>query len=710
MKKFLFLLSAALLAMSMNAAPVDQATAMKKAQSYLKNKLYAGKIMAPEATNPVLLKTVMSDAKVKQPVLYIYNTSTTFLVIAGDDRAEEILMIGDRPLRDINNLAPGMIDILNQYKAEITFLQENPDLKVDPIPSPENTPSLRANTYGPLLTAIWDQEEPFWNQCKFTYGSTTYQCLTGCPATSASMVLYYWKYPTTQIPAMSSYTAMLELSYWNSVSNFQYPALPATTFDWANMRDDYKGNYSTDQGNAVATLMRYVGQAETMMYGTSAAGGSGIYTTDTQNVVDMFTLFGYDETTCRVVQKQNLSSGATNYTDAQWATLIQTEMAEGRPIVYMAVSSNGGGHAFNVDGYDSSTNKYHVNFGWSGDGNNWYAINSFSSGGYTFNQQPQAVIGIQPPSGPALETYNPVMLPADEAYITKSSFRADWTDATPDENVASYTLEVNPKPEYELLHSLYGSDFTGSQYYDITLPAPWGGTNVRGGNSSIIYFRNNYQGANSPGNITYTVPAGYSNATFTMTITTGSSSDGAGNLAVGTPSTASVNHNFSAGSSYSWLVTASAGEKITITTTDANYSPDIASIIVYAGDANTGSNANTLTFTGITEKNYTVTGLDEGTYLYRVKATYVNDRVSDWSNVEEVTLFDSTPAFVRGDVTGDHNVDMDDLALLINYLLDDATTINQMGAASCNAIDDTTVDMDDLAALINFLLTNEWAN
>ena len=710
MKKFLFLLSAALLAMSMNAAPVDQATAMKKAQSYLKNKLYAGKIMAPEATNPVLLKTVMSDAKVKQPVLYIYNTSTTFLVIAGDDRAEEILMIGDRPLRDINNLAPGMIDILNQYKAEITFLQENPDLKVDPIPSPENTPSLRANTYGPLLTSIWDQEEPFWNQCKFTYGNTTYQCLTGCPATSASMVLYYWKYPTTQIPAMPSYTAMLEISYWNNVSNFQYPALPATTFDWANMRDDYTGNYTTAQGNAVATLMRYVGQAETMMYGTSNAGGSGIYTTDTQNVVDMFTLFGYDETTCRVVQKQNLSSGATNYTDAQWATLIQTEMAEGRPIVYMAVSSNGGGHAFNVDGYDSSTNKYHVNFGWSGDGNNWYAINSFSSGGYTFNQQPQAVIGIQPPSGPALETYNPVMLPADEAYITKSSFRADWTDATPDENVASYTLEVNPKPEYELLHSLYGSDFTGSQYYDITLPAPWGGTNVRGGNSSIIYFRNNYQGANSPGNITYTVPAGYSNATFTMTITTGSSSDGVGNLAVGTPQTASVNHNFSAGSSYSWLVTASAGEMITITTTDANYSPDIASIIVYAGDANTGSNANTLTFTGITDKNYTVTGLDEGTYLYRVKATYVNDRVSDWSNVEEVTLFDSTPAFVRGDVTGDHNVDMDDLALLINYLLDDATTINQLGAASCNAIDDTTVDMDDLAALINFLLANEWAN
>ena len=35
------------------------------------------------------------------------------------------------------------------------------------------------------------------------------------------------------------------------------------------------------------------------------------------------------------------------------------------------------------------------------------------------------------------------MLPADEAFITSTSFRADWTDDTPEANVVSYTLEVN---------------------------------------------------------------------------------------------------------------------------------------------------------------------------------------------------------------------------------------------------------------------------
>ncbi len=132
MKKLLFLLAAAMAVMSMSAAPVDQATAQHKAQSFLKQH-YAGEFMAPAALKPVLVKAEMGSAKLNQPVYYIYNTSTTFIVVAGDDRAEEILMVGDRPLKDINNLAPGMKDVLNQYKEEITFLQEHPGLKVDPI-------------------------------------------------------------------------------------------------------------------------------------------------------------------------------------------------------------------------------------------------------------------------------------------------------------------------------------------------------------------------------------------------------------------------------------------------------------------------------------------------------------------------------------------------------------------------------------------------
>ena len=400
MKKILLFLSAALITASMLAAPVDQFTAMQKAKHFLTNELYAGKIMSPAALQPVLLKAEMGNVKFNEPVYYIFNTSTTFLVIAGDDRAEEILMVGDRPLKDINNLPLGLQDMLGQYKDQIMYLQEHPGMGSKTLLLPSNKPSLRAGTYGPLLTAIWDQSAPFYNQCKF--GS--YQCLTGCPATSASMVFHYWKYPTAATPAVPGYRSTISYSSYGSTS-YTHSALPSTTFDWANMLDDYTGSYTTAQGTAVATLMHYVGQAERMGYGTSAAGGSGVSVDSVCNIRDAFTFFGYDKNTTRFVKKTSAYSGGTTlYSDSQWAALIQEEMAAGRPIVFCAVSSNAGGHAFNVDGYNSSTNKYHVKFGWSGDGNAWCSLNSFGYSSYNFNVYQQMVIGIQPPTSSTTPT------------------------------------------------------------------------------------------------------------------------------------------------------------------------------------------------------------------------------------------------------------------------------------------------------------------
>ena len=400
MKKFLSLLAVAMVAVQLWAAPVDPSAAKTIAEQYLASKVYAGKFMAPAATQAKLIKTEIGE-KAQAPVYYIFNTETTFVIVSADDRAEQVLAYGDRPL-NLDRIPANMKAWLNGYKRQLEWLIMHPDAKVEK-PTTAKAPGLKATTYGPLLTCLWDQTEPYWDQCNFTYSGTNYQCYTGCPATSASMVLYYWKYPTGPVGPLPAYSSTLELGYWNSVS-YTYAALPQVTFDWDNMKDHYgtwkdengathNETYTDAEGAAVATLMRYVGQAEHMMYGTAAAGGSGIYTTDAQVVADMYIGFGYDENTTRLVQKGS-------YTEAQWAQLLQTEMIESRPVVFMAVDNGAGGHAFNIDGYNSSTNKYHVNFGWSGDGNNWCAMNAFSDGeGYTFNSDQQMIIGIQPGSG-----------------------------------------------------------------------------------------------------------------------------------------------------------------------------------------------------------------------------------------------------------------------------------------------------------------------
>lgn len=300
-----------------------------------------------------------------------------------------------------------------------------------------------------------------------------------------------------------------------------------------------------------------------------------------------------------------------------------------------------------------------------------------------------------------IEGYAPVMLPADSAYINLTKFRAEWTDQTPAQNVASYTLEVSTKPDDPvLLASLYGSNYTGS-YTNITLSAPWGGTNVMGGNNGVYI--------SSGGNINFTIPEGYSDMTFTVKLKTVSHDYGIGNFTVATPQTPAVEHYFSAGETYSWLVTASAGQKITLTSNDANYSPDISILEVYSGDATeaklTANESGDDTYrliTGITDKFYTVENLlAEGTFLYKVKTIFTDNTESDWSNIQEVTLFDNGHGYEPGDVNHEGGVSIADVSVLIDYLLDENSPICLI-CADVNG--DNAVNIADVSALIDLLL------
>jgi hypothetical protein len=212
--------------------------------------------------------------------------------------------------------------------------------------------------------------------------------------------------------------------------------------------------------------------------------------------------------------------------------------------------------------------------------------------------------------------------------------------------VASYTLQVNGQgggttpSTPTLLGTIDGSNYTGS-YKTITLSSPWGGSNVKGGNSAVYFTKS--------GKITFTIPSGYSNATFTVQIKTVSGTYGTGNVTVASTKTSAVGHTFSKGETYTWTVTGSAGEVITLTTTDSSYSPDMSLIQVYAGsgtlNATESGDATNRTITGITNKYYTVEGLTAATtYTYKVKAIYTDGSESAWSNEQTVTLKEEEPA------------------------------------------------------------------
>ena len=783
MRRFLLIAALLLTAAQVWSANVDAAAARASAQQFL-NRQNAGRMAAPAQGSLRLAYTEMSTVSPSTPVFYVFNSSAGFVIVSGEDRAQDILAYGDQPL-DISNLPDNMLYWLGCYKRQLEFLQAHPGIKVD-------APSLLApqragQTVLPLITANWSQNAPYWNECP-AFGADT--CYTGCPATSLAMVFHYWKYPRQQTPAVPSYT----MSQYGVV----LPELQPTVFDWDNMLDEYKNGYNDVQAAAVAHLMRYIGQAEEMDYTIS---GSGAYGKDVLRAVKFFE---YDQNAQLLFKTDDL--GYANYTDAQWGNMIQAELEAGRPIVYLAYDNyTGAGHAFNVDGYDGNGG-YHINWGWNGRGNGHYALNAFSYDAYTFGTGQQMVIGIQPSEGyqnprlqayPAtvdmecyinrtatatislkgtnltgdviltlndadgvfaidaatlsqavaeagrditvtyapravgsstatitctspdcapltitlngnapLEIYPPVMQPADDSRVTLTSFRADWTDLTPAANVASYTLEVNAKPLFTLLEEADFSNLpqmapsnqaaNASDY----LPEGWtfNGSefNLDGGCVSI---RRN-------GTITTDVLnlKGYDKMTIQVNAKAyGYYGDGSELYVTTSQGTQELVFMY-AYETKTIVVDCDEAEQIVF---KAGYYPMIRDIRIYAGDATQagdGSTDNTgRLIEGITTgKAYTVTDLTAGgTFLYKVKALYIDGTESDWSNVEMVTLHEGGHAFDIGDVNHDNDVNINDVTDLIAYVLGNPSTI----CTDCaDVYPDGQVNINDVTQLIAVVL------
>ena len=246
MKKIFFLVALMLIMAQGWAASVDLMAAQANAQRYLQSVNSVPRINGASVGNVRLLYTEVSAYRPGLADYYIFNSDQGFVIVAGDDRAQEILAHGNRPL-DMNRMPDNMRYWLSTYKRQIEFLHAHPSLEVE-------KPMLRAgeamHTVQPLLTAEWDQAEPYWNYCP-VYGGE--RCYSGCPATSLSMVFYYWKYPKDPTPEVESYV--------NLSNGDRLPSLPSITFDWDNMLDVYEGvEYTEAQADALAWLMRYVGQ------------------------------------------------------------------------------------------------------------------------------------------------------------------------------------------------------------------------------------------------------------------------------------------------------------------------------------------------------------------------------------------------------------------------------------------------------------------
>ena len=329
-----------------------------------------------------------------------------------------------------------------------------------------------------------------------------------------------------------------------------------------------------------------------------------------------------------------------------------------------------------------------------------------------------------------IESYTPVMLPADSAHINLTEFRADWTDQTPEQNVESYTLEVMTKPDGPVpveggvcdltdvdavvndSGTLPNVATTATDY----LPDGWNAENILYVNNGYVitgvsssWWSTTYGALVSPildltGNNKVTVVARVKSYY--------PSSYGVGQVRISTGSSYSdytLNSNDEDGfQEITVVLNCSASDRVRVQAR-ANYVA-IESVFIYAGDITTGAKlrANETgdetyrLITGITDRFYTVNNLvAEGTYIYKVKALYIDGTESEWSNIEEVTLFQNGHGFEPGDVNHDGSVSIGDVTALIDCMLGNPGD----GCLICaDANQDGNVSIGDVTAIIDKLL------
>ena len=332
------------------------------------------------------------------PEYYILNAEDGkgYVVVSGDDRFRDVLGYSCTGTFDADNVPEGLAALLytlgREMKAAKDYYDANGIVSVE-----KKDRALAASnpTTLPLLKTHWQQGYPFNKNVPVSY-SGSYSAYhgkasVGCVALAMAQVMKYWKYP--QNGQGGSYTNM---NYTSATVNFSNQ-----TYNWSNIIDDYglyvddngevrDKSYTTAQANEVAKLCYHLGVSVNMEWNEDGEGSSA--TIEDYIVGALATYFGYNPYAS--LQVRDVLG------EERFAQIMIDDLAAGRPIIFSAVSAEGGGHCFVIDGYDASADMFHCNWGWQGQENDYYALSAMEPdsdfGNFQYNQT--AVIGLQPES------------------------------------------------------------------------------------------------------------------------------------------------------------------------------------------------------------------------------------------------------------------------------------------------------------------------
>lgn len=365
MKRLYLILSALLSITSCYAAYLTPRQALDRAiKSPRAVKAISGNVVQPQH-----IMTGMCDNGTA--AYYVFTDNSTTLFVSADDVARPVLGYTDSGNFDPDNIPPQLQWWLDQYASQIEWASQNA------VAYRGEASTLAGDAIAPMVHTLWDQSYPFNALCPDYEG---YRTVAGCVAISMSQVMKYFEWPRTEVQSISY--------QWKG----ETLTSPAMTLDWDNMIDDYEYGYTEKQRVAVSELVQVVGYSMHTDYNPSWTGGSSAYSTDIRSA--LVDIFGYDA---------GIDYFYRDFFDTDtWEQMIYDNLVNCGPVIYDGQGTNGR-HSFVCDGYDGD-GKFHMNWGWGGTSNGYYALTALNppslgigGGEGGFNYVQGAVLGIMPP-------------------------------------------------------------------------------------------------------------------------------------------------------------------------------------------------------------------------------------------------------------------------------------------------------------------------
>ena len=391
MKRSLLLFALLLIATLAIAAPVSQAKAAQVAQNVVLERLGSGFSVSDHQ---------YLDSRYDQSYIFVFNLNPRgFILVAADDAAMPVIGYGTGTKWLESEIPIQLQAMLENWQDQLHFIV-NQNLEADQKTQNEwefysqsnasFAPNRNLRNVNPLITTRWGQGT-YYN------AQTPANTPVGCVATSMAQIMRYWSFPAVG-SGSHSYNAP---GYGVQTANFG-----ETSYNWAAMPD-----YLTSHNPAVATICYHAGVSVNMGY---APSGSGAYSTAVAPA--LINYFNYNDS-AQIKYKNS-------YTDTNWHNLLKGELDNARPIYYAGSSYASGGHAFLLDGYQNSN--FHVNWGWNGTYNGYFALTALNPGGENFTNSQEAVIGIMPGEIELSTTFNEgfegAAFPPQDWTVTASTF------------------------------------------------------------------------------------------------------------------------------------------------------------------------------------------------------------------------------------------------------------------------------------------------